>query len=328
MRLLFQRWPKLTNSLPCEEIATLPTPVIPLHQVHERLWMKCDNLSHEVYGGNKIRKLEFIIPELKQKNIRQVVSLGGIGTNSGTALAMVCRNLDIRCRLYVFRQADSDTVRHNYALMQQFGAELVHTRTAVTAGLRYYLDWRRLDPHRYFLYAGCSNTVSVFGYVNALLELKQQVDAGECPAPDHIVVATGSCSTLAGLLLGRALLQWPLRIIGVRVAPDYVGPVPGCTPELVSALMGQALSRITPAYPEYQNLALPMPVLTGNYYGTGYGIPTPASEQALALARDQASLRLENTYTAKALAAALDTLGQGNGTVLFWNTHHSRQGEI
>lgn len=319
---LFSHFPKLADVIACESIATLPTPVQHLNNIHERLWLKCDNITHPVYGGNKIRKLEFIIPELKQKKIKQVISLGGTGTNSGTALAMVCRDLGIQCRLYVFAQQDSDTVRKNHQLMQAFGAELVDVKTSVAAGLRYYLDWRRLDPRCYFLYAGCSNVVSVFGYVNALLELKQQVDAGLCPKPDRIVIATGSCSTLAGLLLGKALIDWDMKITGVRVAPDYVGPIPGCTPGLVNGLMKDALKFMTRAYPEYRSLTWPMPVLTGDYYGSGYGLATTESQRAMEVA-EQHKIALEPTYTAKGFAAVLDEVKNSPETVLFWNTHSS-----
>lgn len=324
MRELYRYWPLLAELLPCEEIATLPTPVVALPCIDAtRAWMKCDNISHKVYGGNKVRKLEFIIPELKRKQVREVITLGGTGTNSGVAVAMVCRDLGIGCRIYTFEQAPSVTVVKNAQRMQQFGATLVPVRTSVMAGLCYYLNWRRLDPHYYFLYAGCSNTVSVFGYVNALLELKEQVDAGECPAPDHIMIATGSCSTLAGLLLGAALIDWPIRITGVRVAPDYVGPVPGCTPELVSAFMRDALAIMARAYPELATLPLPTPVLTGDYYGAGYGLATPASDAALVMARDHAGIDLETTYTAKAFAAFIDALRNSSERVLFWNTHNS-----
>ena len=320
---LFSHFPKLAETILCESIAQLPTPVQHLNSIHNNLWMKCDNLTHSVYGGNKIRKLEFIIPELKRKNIQQVVSLGGTGTNSGTELAMICRDLGIKCRLYVFAQQDSDTVRNNRALMQQFGAELIPVPNSIAAGLRYYLDWRRLDPRCYFLYAGCSNAVSVFGYVNALLELKQQVDAGLCPKPDNIFIATGSCSTLAGLLLGKALIDWDVNITGVRVAPDYVGPVPGCTPGLVNGLMREVLAMITPVYPQFRTLTWPTPVLIGDYYGDGYGLPTAASTRAADIAQ-QHGIALEQTYTAKGFAAALDAVNLSNQQILFWNTHSSR----
>lgn len=325
MRDLFRCWPKLAEVLACEEIADLPTPVVPLVGIHpDRAWMKCDDVAHRVYGGNKIRKLEFIIPDLKRRRVRQVVTLGGSGSNSGVAVAMVCRDLGIACRIYTFDQRDSDTVCANAALMRIFGAELVPCGSAVAAGLRYYLDPRRFDPRVAFLYAGCSNERSVFGYVNAMLELKRQVDAGECPMPDHVLVATGSCSTLAGLLLGGALLRWPLRISGVRVAPDYVGPFPGCTPGLVAALMRRALARLARVYPEYASLSLPTPNVIGEYYGDGYGLPTAAGERALAAARERAQLSLEGTYTAKAFAAVLDALERTNDRVLFLNTHNSR----
>lgn len=328
-RPLFQHWPLLAQVLACEPLAGLPTPVRQLVNIHpQRAWMKCDNLSHPVYGGNKIRKLEFIIPELKRKKIRQVITLGGSGSNSGVAVAMVCQQLGIGCRIYTFPQQASETVQKNNRLMQTFAATLVPVQSAVSAGLHYYLNWRRLHPHYYFLYAGCSNTVSVFGYVNAMLELKQQVDAGLCPAPDRIVVATGSCSTLAGLLLGSALLDWPVAVTGVRVAPDYVGPVPGCTPGLVTQLMKDALQLMQQLYPQLQSLVLPEPQLTGAYYrdgdSGGYGVPTAASEAAMALAWQREQLSLEATYTAKAFAAFLDTLVGSEGHVLFWNTHNSQ----
>lgn len=326
MREIFNRWPKLIDAIACEEIADLPSPVVPLKSLdNKRAWMKCDNLVHSVYGGNKVRKLEFIIPELKRKKIREVITMGGVGTNSGVAVSMVCHQLDIPCRIYVFDQEPSDTLRKNLELMTAFHANLIPVGNFIQAGLRYYLDWRRLDPQRYFLYAGCSNAVSVFGYVNALLELKKQVDAGLCPPPDHIVLATGSCSTQAGLLLGSALLDWPLRITGVRVAPEYVGPIPACTPALVTKLMQDALSLMQEAYPEYASLVLPIPQLTGDYYGKGYGIPTAASIQAMAIAREQENLSLEATYTGKAFAAFLDVLANSHDRVLFWNTHNSQE---
>jgi D-cysteine desulfhydrase len=320
MRPLLSRWPRLQSRIQCAEIATLPTPVIPLGNLSDNLWMKCDHLTHTVYGGNKIRKLEFIIPQLKEKNITRVVSLGGIGTNSGTALAMVCHDLGIACRLYLFDQPMSRTVENNYRLMRGYGAELVRVKMPITAGLRFYLDPRRLDPRCYFVFGGCSNAVSVFGFANALLELKAQVDAGECPEPQQIVVATSSGSTLAGLLLGAALIPWDIRIVGIRVAPDHYGPVAGCTPGVVTGLMREALDIMSRAYPEYRSLQLPTPVLIDDYFGAGYGIPSPASEHALQQAKLQ-GFTLENTYTGKAFAAALDSVAQGPGPLLFWNTH-------
>lgn len=320
MRPLLSRWPKLQSRVQCAEIATLPTPVVPLGNLAGNLWMKCDQLTHPRYGGNKIRKLEFIIPQLKEKNITRVVSLGGIGTNSGTALSMVCHDLGIACRLYLFEQPMSRTVENNYRLMRGYGAELVHVKTPISAGLRFYLDPRRLDPRCYFVFGGCSNAVSVFGFANALLELKAQVDAGECPEPRQIVVATGSCSTLAGLLLGAALIPWNIRIVGIRVAADHYGPVPGCTPGMVTQLMRGALDILAQSYPECRSLPLPTPVLIDDYYGAGYGIPSPASEHALQQAKLQ-GFTLENTYTGKAFAAALDTAARDGGPLLFWNTH-------
>ena len=324
-RDLFTRWPQLATHIGCEPIAELPTPVQALANIHAtRAWIKCDNLTHSVYGGNKLRKLEFIIPELKKHNRKGVITLGGVGSNSGVAVAMVCQQLGIPCRIYLFDQEPNAAVAKNLRLMASYGAELIHTRNYIEAGLYYYLNWRRLDSRFYFLYAGCSNALSVFGYINALLELKKQIDTQQCPMPDTIIVPVGSCSTLAGLTLASALLNLPIAIKGVRVAPAYVGPFPGCTPGLVTALMKEALAMLSRSYPQYKTMPLPAPIMLDEYYGEAYGVATSASSVALKTAAEKENLKLDDTYTAKAFAAFLDHIDKTNDVCLFWNTHNSR----
>lgn len=325
---LFIQWPKLSGVLAWQSFADLPTPVKPLKSLGpDRAWVKCDNLSHPEYGGNKSRKLEFIIPEIKSLNVNHVVTIGGVGSNSCAAVAMMCHHLRIKCTLILFDQEPSLSVTKSLRLMSAYGAQIVHKNGSIAAGLHYYFNRFRFDPKSYFLWAGCTNEKTVFAGVNAVIELKNQIDSGLCPMPETIVVAVGSCSTFAGLTLGCALLDLPIVIKGVRVAPSYVGPMPVCTPAVVSKLMKAALQILASAYPEYRNFKLPQPIMLEQYYGQAYGIATQAGSQAMELAQTNEALLLEQTYTGKAFAAFLDELQSGDGRCMFWNTYNSQESE-
>jgi len=179
------------------------------------------------------------------------------------------------------------------------------------------------------VWAGCSNVKTVFAYINAVIELKNQIDSAECPMFDTLFVPVGSSSTVAGLTLGCALLDLPIMIKGVRVAPSHVGPIPVCTPRSITTLMKGALDILASVYPQYHNFVLPTPILLEEYYGMDYGLGTIEAESAMTIAWQQEGIPLEQTYTGKTFAAFLDELKNDEikknpGLHLFWNTHNSQ----
>jgi D-cysteine desulfhydrase len=328
---LFAAFPSLAGSVQPERLCELPTPVQPLPRIAANAFIKRDDLTHAEYGGNKLRKLEFIAAELRARRVRRVYTFGATGTNAGVAAAMVCRGLGIDCTVFTFEQPPSATVDKNQALMRHYGARLLHIGPLWATALCWYAHPRRLDPRSYFLFAGCSNPVATFAYVNAAFELRAQIERGECPAPAEIVVAAGSAATLAGLTLGCALagLQaadgTPTRVIGVRVAPAKVGPFDACTAEVVHAMMRSAQQRLLRLHPERgASLAvLPAVDLRDDWYGPGYGDSTTETDTAIAVAA-QSGIALEQTYSGKAFAAFRTRLTAVAGPVLFWNTYSSR----
>lgn len=320
---LFDAFPSLASSLAPLPLCTLPTPVEALPSFGNNAWIKRDDLTHGEYGGNKLRKLEFVAAEMRARNTRRVYTFGATGTNAGVAAAMVCRQLGIGCTVFTFDQPPSGTVEKNQALMRHYGAHLVHVGPLWATALCWYAHPRRLDPRSYFLFAGCSNPVATFGYANAAFELRVQVEAGLCPMPAEIIVAAGSAATLAGLTLGCSLAGMPTRVVGVRVAPAKVGPFDACTPAVVTAMMASALKRVTATNPHGKLHTLPDVILRDDWYGAGYGIATTAGDMALKNAR-AAGIDLEQTYSAKAFAAFEERLSRAGGPVLFWNTYSSR----
>lgn len=320
---LFDAFPALATTTAPLSLCALPTPVEALPALGPRAWLKRDDLSHPEYGGNKLRKLEFVAAELVAQRSRRVYTFGATGTNAGVAAALVCRQLGIACTVLTFTQPDSPTVQKNQALMRHYGARLVHVGPLFATALAWYTHPRRLDPRSYFLFAGCSNPVATLGYVNAAFELRAQIERGDCPLPAQIVVAAGSAATLAGLTLGCRLAGLDTTVTGVRVAPARVGPFPACTPEVVTAMMRDARRRLARAEPLRTLPQLPPVVLRDDWYGPGYGIGTPAATAAIARAAD-CGIPLEQTYSGKAFAAFLALLDRGTGPVLFWNTCSSR----
>ncbi len=308
-------------------LCSLPTPVerLPIGGASSasNAWIKRDDVTHVEYGGNKVRKLEFVAAEMLRRRARRAIMFGAMGTNAGVAAAMVCRQLGIACTVLTFDQPPAPSVAKNQALMRGYGAEVVHAGSLFATALRWYAHPRRLDPRAYFLFAGCSNPVATFGYVNAALELRAQIDAGLCPAPAEIVVAAGSAATLAGLTLGCAFARMDCRVIGVRVTPARVGPFAVCTPGVVRAMMTTCRDTVVRHCGRAASVDFPAPVLVDDWYGDGYGVPTQASTAAIDEGA-RAGVALDVTYTGKAYAAFQARVAATTNPVLFWNTLSSR----
>ena len=161
---------------------------------------------------------------------------------------------------------------------------------------------------------GGSSPLGTAGYVSAALELRAQIDAGLLPCPDAIYVALGSGGTAGGLALGCALAGLSCEIIAVRVVERALANM-----ALVRLLMRRTrgLLRLDGDRPRI--------TIRKGYLGRCYGDPTPGSRRACQAVADAEGLRLETTYTGKAMAALMDDCARRPGrTVLFWNTYNSQ----
>lgn len=320
-RPLFEAYPQLTDTLPWLQLADLPTPVEPLPDIGSNAWIKRDDISHAIYGGNKIRKLEFILADVMAQGREHVVTFGATGTNHGVATAMLCQKLGLRCTVLLFEQPESKTVRDNLLRMQQFGAELKFCGTLANTVMRYYCHPQRFSRKHYFLFAGGSNIAGTIGFVNAAFELWQQIEGGVCPMPARIFVPVGSAATLAGLTIGAALTGLKAEIVGIRVAPSHLGVIPTCTVGTVHQLMKRTCNTLSRYGLEMPAIAAPK--LIDSYYGEGYGVRSEAGDKATAKFSG-CGIALDQTYTAKAAAAYLDSIEASGEVQLYWHTYNSR----
>lgn len=319
---LFDVYPSLAPLLQPLPLCALPSPVEPVPTLGPQAWVKRDDAIHPHYGGNKMRKLEFVASELLRKGIRHVYSLGGTGTNFGVAAALLLQELGIELTLFLFAQPDSEHVRHNQQLMRQYGAHL-HTYDSLSkAALVWQLHPRRLDPRCYFLAAGASNPVATFAYINAAFELREQIRHGACPLPEQIIVPVGSSATLAGLTLGCSLAGLNTQVVGVRVAPEKLGFIDVCTPAVSRKMMQHAASVIA-RHGHQGTVHIPEPRLLADWFGPGYGCSTPATEDAIRQG-EAAGLTLDSTYSGKAFGEFLQRLNTAQAPVLYWATLNSQ----
>lgn len=325
--MLFRHYPELEK-----EIAWIPLGIFPtrIHLLaglgYDNLWIKRDDLSSRIYGGNKIRKLEFILAEARRRKTTHLITFGRIGTNHGLATAIFCNRLNIACTLLLSWQPVTHEVQQNLLLFKKYRANLQYQKTLWTTVIRYYLLERLKHPQAYFLYAGGSNPTGTLGFVNAAFELKAHIDRGEIPQPAILMCPLGSGGTLSGLSLGVQLAGLNTEVIGVRVAESHLGPFHACTPQTVKTLMHKTYRLLKQKSRDIPDISLNAPRILNEYFGNGYGFPTEAGKKAYQIVKDNTDIRLDPTYTAKTFAAVLDychAQQKKAEPVLYWHSYNS-----
>ena len=316
MTHLHERFPELRETLPRVALGEGPTPVRPLPGLGESLWLKDEAPYGTAWGGNKVRKLEWILPDAKRRGRRTILTFGALGTNHGLATALYAREQGLRCAIALVDQPIDDHVRAQLARLESSGATLhrTHTKARTVAAMPWLLARHRRP---YVLPAGGSSPVGALGYVETAFEIAAQVSDGALPEPARVAVAVGSGGTAAGLLLGLRLAGLRTKVLGV-VVNDTLKLDHGTLTRLARRSAGLLRGRGADVPdPEPGDLTV-----TREWLGPGYGHATPESERAIALAREKEGLELDPVYTAKAMAGALEV--EESGPLLYLHTHGPR----
>ena len=320
---LFEVFPGLSEHLPWTPLVEAPTPVHRLESISSQLgkdvWIKRDDKTSSAYGGNKPRKLEFLLGEALAQNRKRVVTGGGLGTNHGLATTIFGKRLGLGVTLGLFDQPVTAHVRNNLLLYHVFGAEMKYMGSTLKAALRYYLIEKILQRRAYLIPLGGSSALGALGYVDAGLEFATQVKRKEGPLPQMIFVAAGTCGTMAGLVLGLRLSGLSTQVVGVQVAPSAFA-----NPKALLRLARKSLKlmqRHDRSVPKVELTLADFPVERG-HYGPGYGHPTPACREAIQFMSEREEIFLDPTYTGKTFGALLARVSTeaSEGPVLFWNT--------
>lgn len=309
------------NSFPKQSLSLVPTPCHRLHFLSERykveVYCKRDDLTGFGFGGNKSRKLEFLIGEALEHGSDTLVACGGIQSNFCrlTAAAGAVNHMSVHLILGGGRPEEATG---NALLDEMLGARIHYVESSE------WNDWEReservavgleAEGRKVFrIPIGGSVPVGVAGYVSAFGEILRDQERLSTSF-DHIVHASASGGTQAGLVVGKAMTGWSGRIIGVSVSMDretLEGKIFRLALETASLLDWVA------------GIGRGSVVVDDGFIGEGYAKRTRSAEKAIEIFARREGIFLDHVYTGKAGAALLDWFEKGRFSgqrVLFLHT--------
>ena len=312
----------LTDHLPRISLAHLPTPVEEMPRLCEalgggpHLLVKRDDQTGLATGGNKARKLEFLIAEALAQGADTLITAGGPQSNHCRQTAAGAAKMGLRCVLLLSGEPLPRSLWNGNLLLDSFlGAEVhwIGDRDRDTALANEARALQAAGARPYVVPVGGSVPIGAVGYVAALEELAGQL-AVQGERVDRIVFASGSAGTHAGILVGVKALGLNTRVEGI--SDDKVG-------NLVEKI--QSLTTATAAYLGLDlNFTDQDFILHGAYGAPGYGVITDAEREAIRLLARFEGIIADPVYTGRALAGLIDLVRQGvygpGETVLFWHT--------
>jgi L-cysteate sulfo-lyase len=317
--LLLSRFPRVT-------LAHLPTPLEHLPRLSAHLGgpaihVKRDDCTGLGTGGNKTRKLEFLMADALDKGATAVVTQGAVQSNHARQTAAAAAKLGLKCELVLEERVEQASHAYlnsgNVLLDRLFGAGLRHVAagTDMDAAMEEVaVELEQSGETVYIIPGGGSNPVGALGYVDCALELIAQANRQRLVI-DHVVHASGSAGTQAGLLVGLKASHADLPLLGIgvnagrEIQEQRVFDLALRTAELVGA-PGAVMRKDV--------------VANCDYVGGGYGVPTGAMNEAVLLLARLEGLLFDPVYSGKALAGLLDLIGKGffdrAGNVVFVHT--------
>ena len=316
-----ERFPRV----PLAEPSATPLEHLPQlsYQLKREVFIKRDDYLGPGLGGNKARKLEYLLAEAQQRGMRKVVTFGGLQSNHARITAAASRRLGLEPHLFYF-ETRPRRLTGNLLLNQLMGAKMYFlplgaggdgSMTLETANrLVHLLATLRLGQH-YFIPVGGHSWRGCLGYVRAAVEIESQTRALGLEK-SYLVLAAGTGGTLAGLLAGLTLMDSSISLLGIDVGKLWKG-----FPVSIAHLTAEICEHLR-AKRAFQPAEIPL--LEETYSAPKYGVPSPGCWEAIRkLARTEGIL-LDPVYTGKAFAGLLDLAEEGrlgtNEPIIFLHT--------
>ncbi len=317
--------------VPRLRLGEFPTPLVPLAQVGSSLgidlWMKRDECSGVALGGNKARKLEYILADVRKRGMHSVVTVGPLTSNHTMMTAVACRRvgLEVHCVVAGERPAHAADWHGNLLLLDYLGARLhfspmnfAEPNAADGARLQALCDEVTAETSGYFIPGGGTMPQAEPGYMRCVAEIAQQ-RGGDFDF-DDVVVAYGTGSTTTGILLGLALGGFTARVHPVAISTREAVEVALKLPPPASHFMDSV--RHFGLYLEASDI--PAHQISYGFAEEGYGVPNRASDDAIRLMATAEGYFLDTVYTAKAFAGLQGLVARGDiapgSRVLFVHT--------
>jgi L-cysteate sulfo-lyase len=300
-----------------------PTPLVELSQLSKKLggpkiYMKRDDNTGLALGGNKTRKLEYILGDALAQGADTIITAGAAQSNHCRQTAAAAASLQLECHLVLGGQ-EPDVVSGNLLLDKLFGCQ-IHWAGKNRKGEdipQLVEQLKRAGKKPYVVPYGGSNELGALAFVEALKELDaQREDAGL--SFTHIVFASSSGGTHAGLMLGNKILEASYKIVGINIDKGEAGEL-SLDQQILNLVNSTAKS--TNLTHEFSEDDLD---LNSNYVGEGYGVIGKLENEAIALTAQTEGILLDPVYTGRAMGGLIDMIRSGEiketDNVLFWHT--------
>ena len=298
------------SRFPRVSLAHLPTPLEPLPNLTAELggpqiWVKRDDCTGLASGGNKTRKLEFSMAAALEQGADTIVTVGALQSNHVRQTAAASCKLGLACEVLLEHRIKDPTVNYansgNVFLDRVFGANLREYPggTDFDMAMQEVAEEVRSEGGNPFIVpGGASDKIGALGYVNCAFELLSQAN-DEGLVIDHLITATGSAGTQAGLVVGLQAMnsRVPLLGIGVSAARDAQEQKVFDLAEITADYIG------APGVVKREDV-----VANCDYVGEGYGIPTDGMNEAVMLLARTEGLLFDPVYSGKALAGMIDLI--------------------
>ena len=276
-----------------------PTPIEHLKSISDylggpQIFIKRDDCTGLATGGNKTRKLEFILADAIDKNADLVVTVGAIQSNHARQTAAACARLGLKC-LIVLEQRLKDAPEiymssGNVFLNKVFGAEMIlcpPDRDVKDYADEIVEEKKHSGGNPYFIPVGGSNHLGELGYIECMREIIENQNNNPFT---HILLATGSGGTHAGLVAGKTIFQSEIKIIGISIKDNK-----STQEERVYQLATNSLKYVDSSAPNREDV-----FVDDSYVGPGYAEPTDGMRKALSLMATREGILLDPVYSGKA----------------------------
>ncbi|MCI4671437.1 MAG: D-cysteine desulfhydrase family protein [Bacteroidia bacterium] len=295
----------ITDKFPNLGLSNLPTPIHKLNYLSEELganlFIKRDDLTGMSFGGNKTRKLDFLIADAKNKGCNSVIAIGANQSNFcrlATAYA-ISNGLDAKL---VLKGKKPESPTGNLLLNHLFGAEIIHLEEGITKKRAWEWEQELLGKGEkpYRMPSGGSTDIGGLGYVRFVEEV-MAYEKVEGTKFDYLIFSTGSGGTQAGLMAGKVAFDWDTDILGISVSREKEGLA-----KVVDILANQTLDLLDIS----KRLDTHYIQIDDSYIGEAYGVPTPKGEEAIEVFAKKEGVLLDRVYTGKGASGLIDLVGK------------------
>tara|TARA_B100000945_G_C20423730_1_gene619292 strand:- start:1184 stop:2167 length:984 start_codon:yes stop_codon:yes gene_type:complete len=290
-----------------------PTPLEPLKRLSKilggpEIWIKRDDCTGLSTGGNKTRKLEYLVGDALKNDADTLVTQGAVQSNHARQTAAAAAKIGLKCHILLERRIPDKLDEYertgNVFLDKIHGATVEFRESGLdmnAEGEAVSNQLRENGAKPYFIPGGGSNAVGALGYVSCALELISQFDLNSIKF-DCLIQATGSTGTQAGLVSGLCALSSELPVLGISVRQNCERQI-----DAVWKLVKETVEKLNT-----NDIKRDKILVDDNYIGKGYAIPTDGTLEAIDLLAKTEGILLDPVYSGKAMAGLIDMVRKGN----------------